>query len=90
MPKYFFDFQDDVNLCRDDEGIEFSDPATACQQMRSTLLDMGRDILRIGAQRQIVGVIRDEQGVLWRGQLSLQVGWSSPPAAQMTCPAATK
>jgi len=82
MPKYFFDFQDDTNICRDDEGIEFSDPATACQQMRSTLLDMGRDILRIDAQCQLVGVIRDEQGVLWRGQLSLQVGWSGPSAMQ--------
>ena len=84
MPKYFFDFQDDTSASRDNEGIEFSDAATACQQMRSALLDMGRDILRIDAQCQLVGVIRDEQGILWRGQLSLQVGESSPPAVQVT------
>lgn len=82
MPKYFFDFQDDANICRDDEGIEFSDPTAACQQMRSTLLEIGREILVAEAQRELVGIIRDEHGVLWRGQLLLQVGRPSTSAME--------
>jgi hypothetical protein len=74
MPKYFFDFEDGTNIHRDDEGIELSETSVACQQMRSTLLEIGKDVITIEEQRQLVGIIRDANGVLWRGRLSLEIG----------------
>jgi hypothetical protein len=72
MTKYFFDFEDGANIHRDDEGIELSDVSLARQQMRFTLLERGKEIMANDEQRQLVGIIRDESGVLWRGRLSLE------------------
>ena len=76
MPKYFFDFGDEADSCRDDEGIEFPNADAACQEMLSTLFEMGKHALVTDPQRELVGIVRNENGVLWRGQLYLQAEWT--------------
>ena len=72
MPTYYFDFEFNEKVYRDEEGIEFLDAAIAQKQMRLTLLDMAKQVFANDGSRQLVGTIRDEGGVLWRGCLSFE------------------
>jgi len=74
MPKYYFDIEDGANSHRDDEGIEFSGATAASHEMRSALLEIGKQVIATDERRQLVGIIRDGNGVLWRGRLSFEVG----------------
>lgn len=70
MPRYYFDFEDGANIWRDGEGVNFANQNDACQQMRLTMLEMARDLTSGGHQWNLIGVIRDQSGVIWRGRLS--------------------
>ena len=73
MPRYYFDIEDGVNSHHDDEGVEFSGASAAYDAMRSTLLEISKQVMASDGPRQIVGIIRDRNGLLWRGRLSFDI-----------------
>jgi uncharacterized protein DUF6894 len=51
MPKFFFDLKDEDGIHRDDVGVELPDIDAAKAEARRALLEMSRDNLELGADR---------------------------------------
>ena len=72
MPRYYFDFQNGADVSRDDEGTELSGRKPACEEMRRTLLEIGKEAVPNDGRWKLVGIVRDEKGTVWRGWLSFE------------------
>jgi len=73
LRKYYFDFLHDNTLTRDEEGSEHPSDDSARREMYLALLEIGRDEVRAGNARQLVGIVRDDRRDIWRGRLSLEM-----------------
>jgi hypothetical protein len=73
MPRYFFDLQLGDVTYSDDEGMLLKRRDDAFGQMAQTLLQIGQTLVATPGEPDVVGIVRDDRGVLWRGRLSLHV-----------------
>ena len=73
MAHYYFDLQYGDMHHTDDEGEVLKRRGDASREMVQTLAEVGRDIVSRPGESAVVGVVRDDKGVLWRGRLSLEV-----------------
>jgi len=73
MPKFYFDVEDGVCAFHDADGLQLARAAAAFDQMRRTLLEIGKQVITSDSQRQLIGTIRDDKGVLWRARLRFDV-----------------
>lgn len=78
MPRYFFDFADDRQCMRDDEGTECQTAGDARSAAVRTLTAMAKDEPLTGDLLDYMVSVRDEVGhVVYRATLSLAGEW--PP-----------
>jgi hypothetical protein len=73
MARYYFDLHFGDIVYNDEEGKVLKRPTEAFKQMAETLAEVGREMVAKPGQPAVVGVVRDDTGVLWRGRLSLEV-----------------
>lgn len=83
MARYYFDLQFGDVQYNDDEGKVLRQPTDAFQQMVQTLAEVGREIVVRPGEPAVIGTVRDDAGVLWRGRLSLEVQQFGPSQKPM-------
>jgi len=79
MPRFYFDVEDGASAFRDTDGLQLAEAASAFAQMRRTLLEVGKEVITSDSRRQLVGVVRDDKGVIWRALLRFEVERSRKP-----------
>jgi hypothetical protein len=62
--RYFFDIRDDFYAANDDDGAEFSDPATARREAVKVATSIAEDIFTAHGS-QIAVTVRDNEGPLF-------------------------
>jgi len=72
MPRYYFDYRDDVGLWTDDSGEELSSLEAAERATLAALADAGRDMALAGRQGCVSIQVRDDSGFLLQGTIMLK------------------
>jgi uncharacterized protein DUF6894 len=77
MPRYYFDFHDDVEVSLDQEGTDLADMQAARDEATETLLSLAKDALPpSGKARELSIRVRDAQG---KHLLAISLGYSEEP-----------
>ena len=77
MPRYFFDFQDDDKLSKDDEGSLIDGQETARSEAIILLSEIVKDTLPDGEHRRFVVIAREEGGQpIYRAALEFHGEWT--------------
>ncbi|WP_271499962.1 DUF6894 family protein [Bradyrhizobium sp. CCBAU 11357] len=72
MPRYYFDYRDDIGLWTDDSGEELSSLEAAEKAALVALADAGRDMALAGRQGCVSIQVRDDSGFLLQGTIVLK------------------
>ncbi len=77
MPRFYFDIDDGTNHTHDDEGQEFPNSVTACDEAIGVLPQIARDMLPDGSiRRDFIVNMKDGTGrVIFTATLSLIARW---------------
>ena len=76
MKRYFFDFRDDDEPTRDDEGLELSTMEAVQEEAARSLADMARDASRRphnGAGHQMAVEVRDDTGPVLQAKFTFHI-----------------
>ena len=72
MGRYFFDIRNRDGFTRDEVGEEFVDFEEARAQAQVLLPDIAREELPDGDLHQVTCDVRDEAGLVYRGELTFR------------------
>jgi hypothetical protein len=64
MPRFYFDFVDEVGTFIDQDGEEFADPDAAMREAFAALGDAGRDFARRHSVGRLTIRVRDSEGAV--------------------------